>query len=273
MYAASMNNMNLVAIRDNRATTTSLIVAEFFEKRHDDVLKAIRTLLSDLPEEDRRNFAEISVNDSYGRVQPAYEMTRDGFSLLAMGFTGKRALEWKVKFLKAFNQMEGALSGSIVEQVKSATDIFRHVFELSKGMSNRKAPAAIAANAAAKEATGLDLLHMMQIRFDDRDYDNLTLFNGMVRLMAADGLLIRDTFKGVLDRLTIIISPERKLGDMRLPTPLTFRRQLERIRPMLAEQGIEFEFGRHSNKGTIIEIEKQHKTIAGKGETSCLRTN
>ena len=196
-----------------------------------------------------------------------FEMSRDGFSLLAMGFNGKKALEWKVKFLKAFNQMEGALSGSVVEHFKSATDIFRQVFDMSKHMSNRKAPAAIAANAAAKEATGLDLLRMMQIRFDEREYDNLTLLNGMVAL-AEDGLLIRDTFKGVLDRLTVIISPEFKQGDMRLPSPLTFRRQLERIRPLLSDQGIEFEFGRHSNKGTIIEIEKQHKTIEGKGDAA-----
>jgi hypothetical protein len=73
--------------------------------------------------------------------------------------------------------------------------------------------------------------------------------------------------------LTIFISPERKPGDMRLPSPLMFRRQLEKLRPLLAEQGIEFEFGRHSNRGTIIEIEKQHKTIEEKGETPCLKMN
>ena len=267
MNTASMNNMNLVVIRDNRATTSSLKVAEYFEKRHDDVLKSIRSLLSDLPPDGLRNFAESSYQNEQNKTQPMFEMSRDGFSLLAMGFNGKKALEWKVKFLKAFNQMEGALSGSVVEHFKSATDIFRQVFDMSKHMSNRKAPAAIAANAAAKEATGLDLLRMMQIRFDEREYDNLTLLNGMVAL-AEDGLLIRDTFKGVLDRLTVIISPEFKQGDMRLPSPLTFRRQLERIRPLLSDQGIEFEFGRHSNKGTIIEIEKQHKTIEGKGDAA-----
>jgi Rha family phage regulatory protein len=273
MNTASMNNMNLVAIRDNRATTTSLIVAEFFEKQHKDVLRAIENLLSDLSEDSRRNFAPRDYTDDRGKTWPMFEMSRDGFSLLAMGFTGKRALEWKVKFLKAFNQMEGSLSGSIVERVKSATGVFRHVYDLAKGISQCKGPAATAANVAAMETTGLDLMGMMHIRRDDRDYDNLTLFNGMVALMADDGLLIRDTFKGVLDRLTVIISPERKPGDMRLPSPLTFRSQLERLRPMLAEQGIEFEFGRHSNKGTIIEIEKQHKSIEEKGETPCLKMN
>jgi phage regulator Rha-like protein len=236
-------------------------------------MRDIKNLIDDLPPGGLPNFGESSYLNEQNKTQPMYQMSRDGFSLLAMGFTGKRALEWKVKFLKAFNQMEGALSGSVVEHFKSAADIFRQGFELSKSLNQRKGPAAIAANAAAKEATGLDLLGMMQIRFDDRDYDNMTLFNGMVALMAADGLLIRDTFKGVIDRLTVIVSPERKPGDMRLPTPLTFRGQLEKLRPMLAEQGIEFEFGRHSNKGTIIEIEKQHKSIEEKGETPCLKMN
>jgi Rha family phage regulatory protein len=268
-----MNNMNLVAIRDNRATTTSLIVAEFFEKQHNHVMRDIRNLMEDLPEGGLSNFAPSSYQNEQNKTQPMFEMSRDGFSLLAMGFTGKRALEWKVKFLKAFNQMEGSLSGSIVERVKSATDVFRHVYDLAKGISQCKGPAATAANVAAMETTGLDLMGMMHIRREDRDYDNTTLLNGMVQLMAADGLLIRDTFKGVIDRLTVIISPERKPGDKRLPSPLTFRRQLERIRPLLAEQGIEFEFGRHSNKGTIIEIEKQHKTIEEKGDTPCLKMN
>jgi Rha family phage regulatory protein len=262
---------NLVAIRDNRATTTSLIVSQFFEKRHDDVLKACRRMIDDLPDDSLRNFAERDYIDDRGKTQPMYEMSRDGFSLLAMGFTGKKALEWKVKFLKAFNQMEGAFSGNVVQHFKSATDVFRQCFELSKSLNHRKAPAAIAANAAALKVTGLDLLGLMNIRFDTRDYDNMTLFRGMVQLMDADSQPIRDTFKGVIERLAIIISPES--NDMRLPTPLTFRRQLERLRPMLNEQGIDFEFGRHSNKGTIIEIEKQHKTIEGKGETPCLKMN
>lgn len=44
--------------------------------------------------------------DSYGRSKPCYFMNRDGFTLLAMGFTGKQALDWKIKYINAFNQME-----------------------------------------------------------------------------------------------------------------------------------------------------------------------
>lgn len=51
-------------------------------------------------------FFESTYPDSYGRQQKYYECTRDGFALLAMGFTGKKALEWKLKYIAAFNKME-----------------------------------------------------------------------------------------------------------------------------------------------------------------------
>ena len=87
---------------------TSLTIAEKFGKRHDDVLKRIRRL--DCDEEFRLgNFAESSYVNEQGKTQPMYRVTRDGFAFLAMGFTGKEAAAWKVKFLTAFNLMEKAL--------------------------------------------------------------------------------------------------------------------------------------------------------------------
>lgn len=89
--------------------TTSLLVAQKFEKRHDTVLRAIRNL--ECSDDFRhRNFAEMSVDDSYGRKQPAYRISRDGFSFLAMGFTGKEAARWKEQFIHAFNQMDRELT-------------------------------------------------------------------------------------------------------------------------------------------------------------------
>lgn len=55
-------------------------------------------------------FFEGTDQDSYGREQRAYLMNRDGFTLLAMGFTGKAALEWKLKYIAAFNEMEKKLA-------------------------------------------------------------------------------------------------------------------------------------------------------------------
>ncbi len=85
--------------------TTSLRVAAAFDKQHKDVLRAIRGL--DCSEEfNGRNFAPVEFIDAKGEKRPAYDMTRDGFSFLVMGFTGKKAAAWKERFLEAFNFME-----------------------------------------------------------------------------------------------------------------------------------------------------------------------
>ena len=80
-------------------------------------MKKIKQL--EIPEDfNLRNFAEITYEDDRGRKQPAYLMTRDGFVLLAMGFTGKRAMEWKIKYIEAFNKMEKALKLIAEEKAK-----------------------------------------------------------------------------------------------------------------------------------------------------------
>ena len=92
-----------------QALTTSLKVAEKFGKRHDNVMRDIENLLQDLAEvspKDVLNFEEISQNDTYGRKQRTYLMNRDGFTLLAMGYTGKSALKFKTDYIEAFNKME-----------------------------------------------------------------------------------------------------------------------------------------------------------------------
>lgn len=99
---------NLVCINHRDAVTTTLKVAEVFSKRHDRVIETVRNILIDLPE-GVPFFRETSYIDLSNREQIAYEMNRDGFSLLAMGFTGKRALEFKLKYIDAFNLMEKTL--------------------------------------------------------------------------------------------------------------------------------------------------------------------
>ena len=97
---------------DGQPTATSLQVAEHFGKRHGDVIRAIRNLgCSDGYRE--RNFA-LTINRVPGpkgalRDEPMYHITRDGFALLAMGFTGKEAMRWKEAYIAAFNAMEAKL--------------------------------------------------------------------------------------------------------------------------------------------------------------------
>ena len=93
--------------QNNQAMTSSLLVAEKFEKQHKDVIEAVRKLTS---AENSANlsqmFAEVELPDTYGRMRPAYIMNRDGFSLLVMGFTGEKALRFKLEYIDAFNRME-----------------------------------------------------------------------------------------------------------------------------------------------------------------------
>ena len=84
--------------RAGQITATSLQVAEHFGKRHPDVLRAIRKL--EVSEEfSRCNFAPRDYFDERGKVQPMYDITRDGFAMLAMGFTGKEAVRWKEAYI------------------------------------------------------------------------------------------------------------------------------------------------------------------------------
>lgn len=99
---------NIVEIDGGSMFTTSLTVAQAFEKNHFDVLKAIKNLECS-PQFNERNFAAVEYIDAKGEMRPAYRISRDGFSFLAMGFTGKKAAAWKEKFLEAFNAMEQTL--------------------------------------------------------------------------------------------------------------------------------------------------------------------
>ena len=102
----------VLAVVDGKPTTTSLDIARHFGKRHDDVLRLIRNLLPQLPADALRNFAEgfYTLPNTGEQQHPMYRITRDGFTLLAMGFTGKKALQFKLAYIDAFNQLEAELS-------------------------------------------------------------------------------------------------------------------------------------------------------------------
>lgn len=110
----------LVFLKNEQALTTSLKVAETFEKRHDHIIRDIRDLINQMEDVPKNGemFFTTTMPDKYGRKQPAYLMNRDGFTLLAMGFTGKKALQFKLDYIQAFNAMEAALAERQSEQWK-----------------------------------------------------------------------------------------------------------------------------------------------------------
>lgn len=96
----------LVIMKDQQAVTTSLQVAEVFGKKHQHVLRDLLNL-----KEGVQNWTDLFFENNYVHPQnkqtyPQIIMNRDGFTLLAMGFTGKQALQFKLKYIEAFNKME-----------------------------------------------------------------------------------------------------------------------------------------------------------------------
>lgn len=102
----------ILSTQNGEPVASSLQIAESFEKRHDHVMRGIEDILRGLPKNgDTPMFYKTEyTHEQNGQTYPMYLMNRDGFSLLVMGFTGKAALEWKLKYIQAFNEMEKKLN-------------------------------------------------------------------------------------------------------------------------------------------------------------------
>lgn len=118
-------------------TVSSLQVAEDFEKEHRNVIQSIAKLITEIQpaENSARYFLSSSYVDAKGENRKCYNLTRDGFSLLVMGFTGKKALEWKLKYIEAFNLMEQKIRerySDISPQLQFLIDMERKQKQLEK---------------------------------------------------------------------------------------------------------------------------------------------
>ena len=104
-----MNNqlMNLgLTERDGKAVVSSRDIARVFEKEHRRVLQDIRTIAENDPVWGLHNFVQSYYTNEQNKSQPEYLITRDGFILLVMGYTGERAMRFKKAYIAAFNEME-----------------------------------------------------------------------------------------------------------------------------------------------------------------------
>ena len=97
----------LVKVTDGQIVVESRKIAEHFGKEHKNVMQSVREILA--AEKSATKFYLETTYENRGKEYPEYLMNRDGFSLLVMGFTGKKALEWKIKYIQAFNAMEEEL--------------------------------------------------------------------------------------------------------------------------------------------------------------------
>lgn len=100
--------------KDGQIVVSSRVVANDFNKRSADVLEKIDNLKVDLSSTDfSALFIESQYKASNGKMNKEYLLTRDGFSLIVMGFTGREALQWKLKYIEAFNKMEEIIKNNI----------------------------------------------------------------------------------------------------------------------------------------------------------------
>lgn len=116
--------MELVETRNNQPVTTSLQVANTFGKRHDNVTRDITSLKKDVLNFEEM-FMEGNIPDSYGRDRRGYYINKDGFTLLAMGFTGKKAMRFKLDYIQAFNQMEKVIQENNLDSYMIADPVKR----------------------------------------------------------------------------------------------------------------------------------------------------
>lgn len=112
-----MNNIIIIQSQNGNLVVSSREVAENFEKRHDNVVRDIEELIKNMGSP--QNWGHLFIGTNYQheqnkQVYREYLLTRDGFTLLAMGFTGRKALEWKLKYIEAFNKMEEKLKQQVI---------------------------------------------------------------------------------------------------------------------------------------------------------------
>ncbi|MCK3657229.1 hypothetical protein A4G18_00465 [Pasteurellaceae bacterium Pebbles2] len=102
----------LLINQNQRIVTTSRYISAVFGKRHDNIIRDIRALITeqDCGEFALLNFEETSYKDEWGRKQVMYQMTKNGFLLLVMGYKTKKAMKFKVEFIKAFDLMRDKLA-------------------------------------------------------------------------------------------------------------------------------------------------------------------
>lgn len=116
-------NEIILSTQNGEPVASSREVAKRFGKEHKNVLTAIRQLL--VAENSATKFFHESAFEYRGQKFPEYLMNRDGFSLLAMGFTGKEAVQWKLKYIEAFNTMEKQLTEQRQEELSDHDKLIR----------------------------------------------------------------------------------------------------------------------------------------------------
>lgn len=177
------------------AVTTSLQVAAIFRKNHAHVLRDIESL--ECSSEFREsNFGLSSYRSEQNKTLPMYYITKDGFTFLVMGYRGKKAAEFKERYIKAFNQMEAIIAekttaawietrqkGMLTR--KSETDVIKELVEYAKGQGSEHAQMLyITYTKLANAMAGIE----NRDKADTTSLNNLGIFENLIRQMILNGM-------------------------------------------------------------------------------------
>lgn len=188
---------DLVYLQREEAVTTSLIVAEKFHKRHNDVLRTIDNLIGGLPKNAQTLFKKSHyIEKQNGQMYPMYYMNRDGFTLLVMGFTGKKALQWKLDYIAAFNQMEKILrekstqawietrqQGKLTR--KAETDVIKELVEYAKSQGSTHSDMLyVTYTKLANSSVGINNRNTATVT----QLNNLSIFENLILQMIRSGI-------------------------------------------------------------------------------------
>lgn len=181
----------LVLLKSNKAVTTSIKVAEYFKKDHEEVLNDIKTLeCSDKFKKDNFMFSE---ND----IGKYATMTKDGFTFLVMGYKGKRASKFKENYIKAFNYMEMLVKDKQTEKYKKSNQIAlkEHKVQMAKldnGVKNKNPIKYLKANTLSDKAVSMMFGYKKMIKKDEMTSDMLKerikIMEQVTSLMVAQSL-------------------------------------------------------------------------------------
>lgn len=137
----SLSN-DLIRVENGRTITDTLLLAQMFDKQHKNIIREISSKLSqpNLSLENKNfyddNFIESEYQDSQGRSQKCYLLTQAGFSLIAMGFTGSKAETFKIRYIKAFEEMQDKLRGYAIAHFLGRTEGKQLVYIIKNPITN-----------------------------------------------------------------------------------------------------------------------------------------
>ena len=226
----------LVIMKDKQAVTSSLQVAEVFDKQHKHVMEAIKNKLNSAENSAQYNsmFAEGAYKDKSGKSNPMYYMNRDGFSFIVMGFTGHKADGFKLQYIKAFNEME--------QQVKSRASALSPELQFMQGVVDKLAASERTQHRLENKIDGVSEI----VATSTMDWRNETshLISKIARQQGNTGESYKMTRNDIYDEVD-------RRGGVSLKTRLT------NLRRRMAEEGTSKTQRKNTTKVDVIAHDKK----------------